>query len=179
MRKTVHKAFAVWNYDKEEKWLNEMAAKGLCLVSVGFCRYDFEECLPGEYTVQMELLKNSPKHPESEKYIKFIEETGAEHIGNFKNWVYFRKKTADGEFKLYSDKRSVIKQLNLIISAIALILISNITIGISNIYFFFTSDFAFNLIGFLNLALALIMLYGCIRLIRKRNQIKKEQQIFE
>ncbi len=29
--------FLVWDFDKEEKWLNEMAAKGLALTSVGFC----------------------------------------------------------------------------------------------------------------------------------------------
>ena len=36
MRKVIHKWFAAWNFDKEERWLNEMAAKGLGLVSVGF-----------------------------------------------------------------------------------------------------------------------------------------------
>ncbi len=38
MRKVIHKGFFVWNFDKEERWLNEMAAKGLALISVGFCR---------------------------------------------------------------------------------------------------------------------------------------------
>jgi hypothetical protein len=33
--------FWVWDFDKEEKWLNEMAAKGLSLVSVGFYKYEF------------------------------------------------------------------------------------------------------------------------------------------
>ena len=50
--------FWAWNFDKEEKWLNEMAAKGLCLISVGLFRYDFEDCEPGEYQIRMQLLKN-------------------------------------------------------------------------------------------------------------------------
>ncbi len=37
MRRIIHKMFLVWDFDKEEKWLNEMAAKGLVLTSVGFC----------------------------------------------------------------------------------------------------------------------------------------------
>lgn len=40
MRKVIRKVFMVWDFDKEEAWLNEMAAKGLSLVSVGWCRYE-------------------------------------------------------------------------------------------------------------------------------------------
>ena len=34
MRTIIKKFFFVWDFDKEEKWLNEMAAKGLALVGV-------------------------------------------------------------------------------------------------------------------------------------------------
>ncbi|MBQ3859711.1 MAG: DUF2812 domain-containing protein, partial [Clostridia bacterium] len=51
MRTTVRKWFWGWDFDKEEAWLNEMAAKGLALVSVGLGRYEFEETEPGEYRV--------------------------------------------------------------------------------------------------------------------------------
>lgn len=80
MRQTIHKLFWVWEFDKEEKWLNEMAAKGLCLISVGFCKYEFEDCEPGEYKVCLQLLDKMLRHPESQKYIEFLETTGAEHI---------------------------------------------------------------------------------------------------
>ena len=32
MRQVVHKLFFIWDYEKEEAWLNEMAAKGLALI---------------------------------------------------------------------------------------------------------------------------------------------------
>ena len=83
MRKTIRKWFWIWDFDKEEKWLNEMAAKGLCLVSVGFCKYEFEDCLPGEYKICLQLLKKCPRNPEMQKYMEFMEETGAEHVGTF------------------------------------------------------------------------------------------------
>ena len=72
MRKTVRKWFWVWDFDKEEQWLNEMAAQGLVLVDVGWCKYVFEDSVPGEYQVRLELLENQPSHEESQKYIRFI-----------------------------------------------------------------------------------------------------------
>ena len=51
-RKTITKWFWVWQFEKEEEWLNEMAANGWVLESVGFCRYSFVRCEPGEYTVR-------------------------------------------------------------------------------------------------------------------------------
>lgn len=84
-----------------------MAQKGLALVSVGFCTYTFEECVPSEYSVRLELLENPPVHPKSRHYIEFLEETGAEYLGSTARWAYFRKKT--GEFKLFSDNVSRMK----------------------------------------------------------------------
>ena len=36
MRTTIRKWFWAWEYDKEEKWLEEMAAKGQALVSARY-----------------------------------------------------------------------------------------------------------------------------------------------
>ena len=63
-RKMVRKWFWAWEFDKEEQWLNDMAAQGLALVDVGFCRYEFEECPPGEYQIRLELLENDDDIPE-------------------------------------------------------------------------------------------------------------------
>lgn len=103
MKHVVHKVFWAWDFEKEEKWLNEMAAKGLLLTDVGFCRYVFQEGKPGEYQYHLEWLEHFPNHPESLAYIQFLEETGAEHVGSFKKWVYFRKKASEGAFNLFSD----------------------------------------------------------------------------
>lgn len=45
--KTVRKVFAVWDFDKEEEWLNSMAQEGWALKKVGFCKYVFERTEPG------------------------------------------------------------------------------------------------------------------------------------
>jgi len=107
MRQVIHKLFLGWNYEKEEAWLNEMSAKGQQLVGVGLCRYEFEEGEPNEYTYRYELLQNPPPHPDGVEYIQFVEDTGAEHIGTMEGWAYFRKKTSEGEFSLFSDNASL------------------------------------------------------------------------
>ena len=179
MRQTIHKFFFVWDFDKEEKWLNELAVKGLALVSVGFCKYEFEDCIPGEYKICIQLLDKLPKHPESRKYIEFMEETGAEHVGSFTRWVYFRKKAAEGDFQLFSDNTSKTKYITTMLSFVATIVILNLYIGLYNLFLVFFLDSAFNYIGMLNLAIGVIGLPGIIKLWKKRSLLKKESQLFE
>lgn len=179
MRKTVKKWFWVWDFDKEEAWLNEMAAKGLTLVSVGFCRYDFEETLPGEYGVRLELLENVPTVPESEKYIEFVESTGAECVGSWLRWVYFRKKKVDGEFELFSDFDSKIKHLTRIINFIFPLGGANLLIGGGNLLNIVAHAPELSFLPFVNLFIGVFALWGALKLHKKRKKLKDEQQIFE
>jgi hypothetical protein len=97
------------DYEKEEKWLNKMATKGLAMTAYTFCRYTFEDCVPGEYIYRIEYLEHNINHPESIRYIRFLSENGVEHVDTYFRWVYFRKKSSDGDFKIYSDLTSRIK----------------------------------------------------------------------
>ena len=85
-RKTVYKFWFVWDYDKEEKWLNDMAREGWALVDVGFNRFTFEKSEPEEYIVRLEMRDADNDH------ISFMESTGAEYIGRCLRWHYFRRK---------------------------------------------------------------------------------------
>lgn len=180
MRKTVIKGFWAWNFDKEEKWLNDMALKGLVLVSVGFCNYTFEECTPGEYNIRMELLENYHTHAESQQYIRFIEETGAEYLGSVIRWVYFRSKTENGEFNLYSDNASRIKHLNRLLSFLGIVSITNIGIGLANISNYIqNSVLALLIISILNLSFGIFVAFGFLRIHHKKIKLKKQQNLFE
>ncbi|MCZ0859873.1 DUF2812 domain-containing protein [Methanocorpusculum sp. MG] len=106
MKHVVWKFF--WNYESEEKWLNEMAAKGFALYSYSWGRYVFEECEPGEYVYRLELLKDLPSKPESMAYLGFLEETGIACVATHLRWVYLQKRSADGPFDLYTDTRSAL-----------------------------------------------------------------------
>ena len=183
MRQVIRKWFWAWEFDKEEQWLNDMAAKGKALVSARYATYEFEDSTPGEYAVRLEMLENAPTHPESEKYIHFFEETGAEHVGSVMRWAYFRKKTSDGAFDLFSDIPSRIKHLNRILALLLPITLFNTAIGIHNVLMFFARTAGnfnnFNAIGFVNLALSALITIGIVKLSAKRKRLKKEQQIFE
>ncbi len=107
MKYIVRKAY--WDYEKEEKWLNEMSAKGMALTDYSWGRYVFEEKANNQYTYRIELLKDMPTHPESIAYLRFLEESGIECVATHMRWVYLRKKTLEGSFDLYTDIESKIK----------------------------------------------------------------------
>ncbi|MDR2202721.1 MAG: DUF2812 domain-containing protein [Nitrososphaerota archaeon] len=107
MKAKIWKTF--WDHEKEEKWLNEMAAKGFAMTGYSWCCYTFEDCAPSEYIYRIEMLEHNVNHPESRKYIQFMEENCVEHVDTYYTWAYFRKKATDGTFKIYSDLDSRIK----------------------------------------------------------------------
>ncbi len=112
MKHVMYKVFTIGAYEKEEKWLNKMSAKGMLLTDVAPFRYVFEEGTPEKYIYRLELLDHLPHHPESISYIKFMEETGVEYVGSCVRWVYFRRLAADGEFEIYSDNKSKLMHLS-------------------------------------------------------------------
>lgn len=183
MRTVIHKVFFIWDFDKEEQWLNEMAAKGFVLVAVGLCRYEFEVCIPGEYKIRIDLLENKCGRAGNEKYITFLEETGAEQVGTIYRWVYFRKKVEQGEdFRLFSDNDSRVCYLTRIIRLIALLGGLNLYFGGYNIFMFFQAvqhHVYINLIGIVNLVIGAACALAIFRIDRKRKKLKAEQQIFE
>ena len=180
MRKIVRKLFWAWDFDKEEAWLNEMASKGLALVCTGFCKYEFEECTPNEYGVQLELLDFKADSAEGRQYISFIEETGAEHVGKWLRWVYFRKKLSNGEeFKLFSDKDSLISHLKRVIGLLLLIGILNIWVGAFNIFLGIANGTINLHLGILNLTLGIWAIVGMQKIRKKKITLENERMISE
>ena len=127
----------------------------------------------------MQLLDKMPHNPESQKYIEFIEATGAEHVGSFTRWVYFRKKATEGDFELFSDNDSRLKYLSSVISFVSLITVGNWIAGINNVFIATTFPSPINYVGILNLLIGLVGTWGVIRLIRKRKKMKQDGQLFE
>ena len=99
MKKTVRKFFFIWEYEKEEQWLNEKSKEGWQLVKASIGKYQFESGVPGEYTYRLELLDKSLNSKESTSYLNFLQETGIEMVGECKQWIFLRCKTADGGFE--------------------------------------------------------------------------------
>lgn len=165
--KTVRKWFWVWDFDKEDQWLNEMAMSGWVLDSVGFCRYTFIKSEPGEYTVRLEM------HDPDDEYIAFMEETGAEYIGRMVKWIYFRKKAVDGPFEIFSDIDSRISQLDKISKLTAALGLANLAIGLANSFNPVTN------IGWVNLIVCAVLMYGLGRIHSKKEVLEKERMVRE
>ena len=159
----IHKWFWVWEFEKEEQWLNTMAQSGWLLNEVGFCTYQFIPCTPGEYTVRLEMRDHD------NAYISFMQETGAEYIGRMVKWIYFRKKTQDGIFDIFSDIDSRISHLDRIGKGLSVIGLANLLIGISNMP---------NL-GWINLLCATLLMYGLGRIHGKKESLEKDRLLRE
>lgn len=101
-----------WYYDKdkEEIWLNEMAQEGYAMTHFFLGFYWFEECEKGEYIYQIDLFTENKRNMTHREYVNLIEETGAEYVGRWFWWRFFRRKAELGEFELYTDASSKIEQ---------------------------------------------------------------------
>jgi len=99
MKKTIFRLYYVWQWEKEEQWLNDMSKKGWQLVHATIGKFNFESGEPSEYNYRLELLDSNIKSLESTSYLNFLQETGIEMVGKCKNWIYLRCKTADGGFE--------------------------------------------------------------------------------
>ena len=164
--RTMHKWYWVWEFEKEDDWLNDMALNGWVLDSVGFCSYRFVRCEPGEYNVHTEM------HAADEAYVNFMRETGAEYVGRMMMWMYFRKKTADGPFDLFSDIDSRIDHLNKIGRILSMIGGANLLIGLVN-------TFNLSRFGWVNLLCATFLMYALGRIHGKKEALEKERMLHE
>ncbi|WJP97306.1 DUF2812 domain-containing protein [Macrococcus bovicus] len=129
MTKVVRKWFLVHNYQKEEDWLNEMAAQGYRLKKVALGKYMFEETTKDE-TVRMVFMDQN-----KEEFIEFMEDMDIEHVDTLSNWGYFRKENMSEEpkFEMFSDNESRIKHLSNILKMLLMFLAMNLFSAYSNL----------------------------------------------
>ncbi len=180
--RVVWKFFGIWQWEEEEAWLNGMSAKGWHLISVKFCRYEFEQGAPGAYQYRLEALEDgNPGSAKTQEYLSFMRDTGAEYVGHMLYWAYFRK-AADGEpFEVFSDIDSRLRHMERF-EKIPLCVMPLLLINLFNAY-----NMMFNLdapvwagvILALTLVLLAVLLYGSHRLHEKRRELEAERQLHE
>ena len=180
MRTTIRKLFWAWEYDKEEKWLEDMVAQGKALVSARYLTYEFEDCAPGEYITRLEMLEHMPDTDEGKAYISFVEETGAEYLGHVMKWVYFRKKAADGPFELHSDNATRLKHLKGIIALLRPLAAVNVGLAGYNLCVGVGLASPMNVVCAMLSALVTVLLgVGMVKLNDKKLKLEKDSQLFE
>lgn len=166
-KKTVRKWFWVWDFEKEDQWLNEMAQSGWVLESVGFAVYHFAACEPGEYTVRLEMREHD------QAYLDLMQESGAEYIGRMAKWIYFRRKAADGPFDIFSDIDSRIDHLTKISHMLGVVAAGNLVIGLS------VAGGGHGSLSVVNLLGATLLMYALGRIHGKAEALKKERMLHE
>lgn len=180
MRTKIRKWFWVWEFKKEEQWLNDMAAQGKALVRASLGRYEFEDCEPGAYTIRLQMLDNAPCTEEGKAFIRFVEETGAEHVGSVQRWVYFRKRAAQGDFQLMGDNATRIKHLRGIMWMLIPLAVLNLYNAINNVNVGIARNNAAAVVGGgVCGAVTLLLAYALYRLNVERRRLEKESQLFE
>ena len=95
-----------YDKDKEEAFLNDMSANGHAMKRFFLGMYTFEKCQPNEYTYRVDLISDKTVEQRNELY-DLIRDSGGELVQTWGIWAIFRKK---GNFELYTDPESQIKQ---------------------------------------------------------------------
>ncbi|WP_169819137.1 DUF2812 domain-containing protein [Anaerobacillus arseniciselenatis] len=163
------------NFEKEEKWLNEMAAKGMHFIGYTFCTYYFEKGEPGEYNYRIQLLDQAPDHSEVQEYLEFMKDSGVECVATYVRWAYFRKKSEEGTFEIYSDIESKIKHFKKIAWLMGSLALLNVFIALLNTMLstISTYNLYFSFISWLTVLILLPITFGYIRRIK---QLRREQE---
>lgn len=180
MRKVIHRMYFIWQHEEEERWLNEMAAQGMNLVDASLCRYVFEPGTPGEYQYRLEMMEHCPSHPKVQEYMRFMEEAGAEVVATFKNWVYFRGRAGEENFRIFSDIDSRITHYRGIHKLARMLWWPPLLAGLANMVIGISQKSVSNaVIGVACCVFGILILLGNIRLWKKLDALKKERSIHE
>lgn len=111
--KKVWNFFTIAQWEEEEKWLSDMARNGWNLVGVNFLlQYVFEKGNAGEYIYKLDLPDNLEHGMDESAYCNFLAECGIEVVCKQKQWLYLRKRAADGPFAEKDDLVAKLQMTN-------------------------------------------------------------------
>lgn len=173
--------------DKEEKWLNQMAQKGYALSDITFMpplTYVFEQNDNEKYIIRIQFIDE--KAYDETEYINLVKEMGAEHVGRYNKYVYFRRKESLGDFELFTDKESKIAHYNSIIRTLAVIMLVQIPLIVNFHNYLDIIDSVTNTVVWVEMGvfifyygLWVIYILNLLKYLRKVNKLKKDNEVIE
>ena len=94
------------NYEKEERWLADMASQGYQLKETDF-GYSFEKTLPEQAVIKIDY-RRFKKEQDFLDYLALFEDSGWQHISGTKKSgsQYFKKTNSDSTEDIFSDTAS-------------------------------------------------------------------------
>ena len=189
MRRVVHKLFWIWQLEKEQAWVNEMASHGYALEHAGRLRFEFDETEPDKYIYKEIFLKGWGESAENIKYFRFLEEMGIKVVCyiNYPGtcWVYTRalKKDYPDGIELYSDIDSKITYQKVMAAYMILVIAVTLGGGILNLWIALFNSYRIlplNLVcAILVFALCIAAVIAEINFLANLSRLKKERKLHE
>lgn len=178
MKKVKYRFFL--DYDKEEKWINEMAEKGWHLEKFASIRFVFKKDELGKYIYRNEFIGGLSKK-EKEDYFELLKDSGVTIVHECFCWVYLKKPKAEGDFELYTDTSSKIDYFNRILNIFFVLYLLNIAFAAFNISFSFKSEMKYvNIItALINLFAMVILFISMFKINKQKRKLQQIQQFFE
>jgi hypothetical protein len=103
--KTVIKAIFAWEDEKEELWLQKMAAEGWRLEFVAPYIYKFRRSAPEDVVYRLDYKLTLDK--DYEEYLNLFRDSGWELFATYANWHYFRTNPQNHEIpEIYNSCRA-------------------------------------------------------------------------
>lgn len=103
--KSVFKAIFAWEDEKEEKWLEQMAAEGWKLISVAPYIYKFQRSEPERVIFRLDYKFTNDK--DYQEYLTIFKDAGWELFATFANWQYFKINPENNEVpEIYNSDRA-------------------------------------------------------------------------
>ena len=103
--KTVIKAFFAWEDEKEEQWLQKMAAEGWRLEYVVPYVYKFHRSAPEDVVYRLDYKLTLDK--DYAEYLNLFRDSGWQLFASFSNWHYFRINPKNHEIpEIYNSSRA-------------------------------------------------------------------------
>src|SRR5699024_7957022 len=99
------------DYEKEERWINEMSEAGWHLKKFFLGRYLFEKGEPDAFIYRNEYIIDMSKADKAE-YKALLEDSGAEVVHESLGWIYVRKAKSEGPFEIFTDSASKMTYYN-------------------------------------------------------------------
>ena len=188
MRRVIHKLFWIWQLEKEQVWINEMASHGYSLEHAGRLTFEFDETEPGKYIYKEIFLKGWGESVENIKYFRFLEEMGIKVVCyiNYPGtcWVYtraLREDYPDG-IELFSDIDSKINGMKAMSGYMIFVMAMTLFAALLNLWcaigrdYFSPINFICSISMFVLFTLATI---ATVKIFVSMGKLKKERAIHE
>jgi hypothetical protein len=173
MKKRVYRFFI--DYEKEERWVNDMVDRGWNLKKTMVGYFVFEKGTPGHYIYRNEFVSRK-----SNDYFEFLDMMNIECVCKFGGWAYYRKPKSEGPFELFTDATSKINYIKSMNRIFILLLLFNVLAGLYNLSIGTWGQSAINAsVGCLNFIVSSMVIISILKNEKRKKGLKQDLHIFE